>query len=31
MIGAGMFIGEPPTFDAIVDRLHSLEAAINEH
>jgi hypothetical protein len=30
MIGAGMFIGESPTFDAIVDRLHSLEAAINE-
>lgn len=30
MISAGMFIGEPPTFDAIVDRLRSLEAAINE-
>lgn len=30
MIGAGMFIGEPPTFDAIVDRLRALEAAINE-
>jgi len=30
MIGAGMFIGEPPTFDAIVKRLRSLEAAINE-
>ena len=30
MIGAGMFIGEPPTFDVIVDRLRSLEAAINE-
>jgi hypothetical protein len=29
MIGAGMFIGEPPTFDAIVDRLRALEAAIN--
>lgn len=30
MIGAGMFIGEPPTFDAIVDRLRALETAINE-
>lgn len=30
MIGAGMFIGEPPAFDAIVDRLRALEAAINE-
>lgn len=29
MIGAGMFIGEPPAFDAIVDRLRTLEAAIN--
>jgi hypothetical protein len=29
MIGAGMFIGEPPSFDAIVDRLRALEAAIN--
>jgi hypothetical protein len=29
MIGAGMFIGEPPAFDAIVDRLRALEAAIN--
>ncbi|MFZ5534230.1 MAG: nucleotidyl transferase AbiEii/AbiGii toxin family protein [Pseudomonadota bacterium] len=29
MIGAGMFIGEPPTFDAIVDRLRALETAIN--
>lgn len=30
MIGAGMFIGEPPAFDAIVDRLRALEAAINQ-
>lgn len=30
MIGAGMFIGEPPTFHAIVDRLLALEATINE-
>jgi hypothetical protein len=29
MIGAGMFIGEPPVFDAIVDRLRVLETAIN--
>ena len=29
MIGAGMFIGEPPAFDAIVDRLRALETAIN--
>jgi hypothetical protein len=29
MIAAGMFIGEPPSFDAIVDRLRALEAAIN--
>jgi len=29
MIGAGMFIGEPSSFDAIVDRLRALEAAIN--
>lgn len=29
MLGAGMFIGEPPAFDAIVDRLRTLEAAIN--
>ena len=29
MIGAGMFIGEPPAFDAIVDCLRALEAAIN--
>ncbi|MGL1832926.1 hypothetical protein ACKVEX_04890, partial [Rhodocyclaceae bacterium SMB388] len=28
-IGAGMFIGEPPAFDAIVDRLRALKAAIN--
>lgn len=29
MIRAGMFIGDPPAFDSIVDRLHALEAAIN--
>lgn len=29
MIRAGMFIGEPPAFNAIVDRLRALEAAIN--
>lgn len=29
MIGAGMFVGEPPAFDVIVDRLRALEAAIN--
>ena len=29
MISAGMFIGEPPAFDAIVDRLRALEAEIN--
>lgn len=29
MVAAGMFIGAPPTFDAIVDRLRSLETAIN--
>ncbi len=31
MIGAGMFIGEPPAFDAIVDRLRTLETTINRH
>lgn len=31
MIGAGMFIGEPPAFDAIIDRLRALETAINRH
>jgi hypothetical protein len=30
MIGAGMFIGEPPVFDAIIERLRELEMAINE-
>lgn len=30
MIGAGMFIGETPTFDAIVDRLRELETTINQ-
>jgi len=29
MIGAGMFIGEPPNFDVIVDRLRTLEITIN--
>lgn len=29
MISAGMFIGVPPVFDAIVDRLRLLESAIN--
>jgi hypothetical protein len=29
MIGAGMFIGEPPAFDAIVDCLRTLETVIN--
>ena len=29
MIGAGMFIGEPPAFDAVVDRLRASETAIN--
>lgn len=30
MIGAGMFIGEPPSFDAIVDRLRVPETTINQ-
>lgn len=30
MIDAGMFIGEPPAFSTIVDRLRALEAAINQ-
>ena len=29
MIGAGMFLGEPPAFDAIIDRLRALDATIN--
>lgn len=29
MISAGMFIGEPPVFDSIIDRLRTLESAIN--
>ncbi len=29
MIGAGMFIGEPPAFDAVVARLRALHAALN--
>lgn len=31
MVRAGMFIGVPPTFDAIVTRLRKLEAEINGH
>ena len=30
MVCAGMFIGDPPTFDSIVKRLRTLEGAINE-
>ena len=30
MIGAGMFIGEAPAFDAIIDRLRALETTINQ-
>ncbi len=30
MIDAGMFIGDPPGFDAIVQRLRALEVAINQ-
>ena len=30
MIGAGMFIGEPLSFDAIVDRLRAPETTINQ-
>lgn len=30
MVDAGMFIGEPPAFDAIVDRLRALETEINQ-
>jgi hypothetical protein len=30
MIEAGMFIGEPPAFEAILGRLHALETAIND-
>ncbi len=29
MLDAGMFIGSPPSFDTIVDRLRALETAIN--
>ena len=29
MISAGMFIGQPPAFDVIIDRLRSLETDIN--
>ncbi len=31
MIDAGMFVGDPPDFDVIVDRLRALETAINRH
>lgn len=30
MIGAGMFIGEPRAFDAVIDRLRALETTINQ-
>lgn len=30
MVQAGMFIGKPPSFDTIVDRLRTLEATINK-
>jgi hypothetical protein len=30
MISAGMFIGDPPSFDTIVNRLRALETAINQ-
>lgn len=30
MISAGMFIGEPPAFDNIIERLRTLEAFINQ-
>lgn len=30
MVDAGMFIGDPPAFDAIVERLRALEAVINQ-
>jgi hypothetical protein len=30
MVGAGMFIGEPPTFDTLINRLRVLEAVINK-
>ena len=29
MIDAGMFIGDPPSFDAVVERLRALETTIN--
>ena len=29
MIDAGMFRGEPPDFDSIIDRVQILEGAIN--
>jgi hypothetical protein len=29
MVDAGMFMGEPPSFGAIVDRLQALEVQIN--
>lgn len=30
MVGAGMFIGEPPSFAAIIERLRALEVTINQ-
>jgi hypothetical protein len=30
MVDAGMFIGEPPSFDLIVERLRALEITINQ-
>ncbi len=30
MIAAGMFIGDPPVFDDITDRLRTLEKTINQ-
>ncbi len=30
MITAGMFIGSPPSFDTIIDRLFALERVINK-
>jgi len=31
MIAAGMFVGEPPTFTGIIERLYLLEGEINRH
>lgn len=30
MIGAGMFIGDPPDFDTIINRLRDLESSVNQ-